>query len=229
MTEQRSGFGNGIRMFIAPVKLWWSVFPLLIGVAVLFAVVTIGAVFALTALTQGLEDQDVSNYVILGPMILGHVLFTIFASRVAGRALSPAAVQPLGFAGWTQATLALSVLASGVIALTTATLHMPASMASVVVLTALLACTPLLPRLALKVRGGPGFPVSSLIVALPWLCVIEVVGLPMQSCTECWGLMEGGVITIPLLGLHLFLATTTAAVVSATVYLGGERPARVEA
>jgi len=233
MSAQISGFGRGLSLFRISLRLWWNIFPLFAGVAVLFAASTFAAAFALTAAIRtlgtlpGLGEWDLSGYAVLLLVVLGHAIFIIFANRVAARTLSRPAVQPLGVAGWTRSVFVLTVLAFCIIVLTTAALHMPASMASVVVLTGLLACTPLLPRLALKASETAGalrFIAFATVAALPWLTVVELLGWPMQVCTECWGIMEGGIITVPLLGLQLFLATTAAAVVSATVHVETGKP-----
>jgi hypothetical protein len=225
---------DGVRLFRVSLRLWWDIFPLFAGVAVLFAVGTIAAMVALSAALpilvaiSGFRQWDLSGYILALPVVLGHAVFSIFACRVAARTLSGRAVQPLSVAGWIGSVFVLTTLAFCISILMTVVVDMPASMASIDVLTGLLACTPLLPRLALKAPETDGlrFIAMATLAALPWLIVIELLGWPMQVCTECWSFMQGGIITVPLLGLQLFLATTAAAVVSATVHVeAGKSPA----
>jgi hypothetical protein len=96
---------------------------------------------------------------------------------------------------------------------------------SVIVLSALFSVTPILPALALGgIRLSAAFCLRFVaaagVVALPWLLVIEVLGLPAQfSANEGWGMLEGGIILWPLLGGHMFLATTAATVIPTVVYV----------
>lgn len=61
-------------------------------------------------------------------------------------------------------------------------------------------------------------PLVRLMLMLPWLLAIWVTGLPAQRCTgECWGLMEGGIVMVPLHGLHLFIAGVSTALLSAAL------------
>ncbi|MCA1198360.1 hypothetical protein K9B35_10305 [Sphingomonas sp. R647] len=67
-----------------------------------------------------------------------------------------------------------------------------------------------------RVRLSLAPPLVRLMLMLPWLLVIWGTGLPAQRCTgECWGLMEGGIVMVPLLGLHLFIASVSTALLSA--------------
>lgn len=65
-------------------------------------------------------------------------------------------------------------------------------------------------------------------VAAITLLPIALSGLPLQTCEgECWGMMEGGIVAMPLLGGYLFFASTSAALLSviavrAIVLRGGE-------
>ena len=57
------------------------------------------------------------------------------------------------------------------------------------------------------------------VAVLVWLAVLDILSLPARTCQgECWGLMEGGIAMIPLLGLWMFLFTTGAAAVSAAAW-----------
>lgn len=59
---------------------------------------------------------------------------------------------------------------------------------------------------------------TTLIVALvlvPWFFLSEIVGRPIRHCRECWGLFEGGLFSIPILGAYLLGLTVSSAAVSA--------------
>lgn len=58
-----------------------------------------------------------------------------------------------------------------------------------------------------------------ILILVPTFALIEFLGYPLQTCTgECWGLLEGGAVSWPLLGLHMFLASYLGAVLSARIY-----------
>lgn len=62
-----------------------------------------------------------------------------------------------------------------------------------------------------------------LVTSAPWMIFAALVGWPSQVCTgECWGLMEGGIIMIPLFGAYLFTLSASCAAVSAVMTLAHE-------
>lgn len=59
-----------------------------------------------------------------------------------------------------------------------------------------------------------------LIQMVPILLILLLIRFPGERCTrECWGFMEGGLITWPWLGIYLFLTSCFAAVIPARIYV----------
>ena len=66
--------------------------------------------------------------------------------------------------------------------------------------------------------AAPGLPRTTMVTALallPWFFASEVVGAPLRNCHDCWGMMDGGIVTIPLVGAYLLGLTVSSAAVSA--------------
>ena len=185
----------------------------------------LAAVLACLALTQWLGP------LVLGPMavmfVAAHGLYAIYASRRIARAIDPALVEPITPGHWVGATVGISVLTVA-IALPFA-VALPNLFGSVIVLAAVLACTPLLPELALKpgdlgaaLRDAGRYPLRfvgvAALLALPYLALAEFIGWPAVQGRAPWNFFEGGMVLLPLLGAHTFIATTTAALASTVAY-----------
>lgn len=215
-------------LFVQSLWLFWRSLPALIGMGVVGAVFTAVSAWLLAtqaaaplAALAGVTADSLVPYATLIPITLAHAVYGLWACRLFARTLAPEYVKPLSPMAWAVSAVVVAAGCTAIALAAIAALPAPASLALIVVISALLACTPLLPALALK--GGPasGFRViPAVIIALPWLAVTELLGWPAQVCVgECWGLFEGGLIMAPLFGVHMFLAATTAALVSTLVHV----------
>lgn len=217
-----------------PALLLVSFHALALSIAALlgWAFVGLGAVLACLALSPWLGP------LVLGPMavmfVAAHALYAIYASRRIARAIDPGLVEPIAPGHWVGATVGISVVTVA-IALPFA-VGLPNLFMSVIVLAVALACTPLLPELALKpgdlgaaLTDAGRYPLRfvplAALVALPYLALAELIGWNVIRGHASFGLFEGGLIALPLLGAHTFIATTSAALVSTVIYaeLRGQR------
>ncbi len=213
------------RVFTALGRTWW----LLLGYAVLGAAVSVLGSMAVMNSGFG-TGTDASLLFTLLPAIVAHVVFLLAASRAVASVVQPG---PLPRPGARQAAgvLALSAMIAitGVVA--GKCLPVPQPFLIVIALAAVLAWMPVLPALALGRRMTWSFPAfaTAVFVSLPFLAVSEILGIPAQTCTgECWGIMEGGVVMIPVLAAHMFLSSVTAAIVSTVIYTAGPAPGTAE-
>lgn len=198
------------------IQVWFGMLPLLIAGAVASVLVT--------ALLTYLTDPDLFEGNVPVSVVVPHALYLVFMCRMTARRMGFADNFRI-FSVRTLIAVLVTGFLIGVISTTVgALLPIPQAFSAVVVLSALFATTPILPALVIgSIRFSTAFWLrfiaTACTAALPWLLVIEALGLPAQVCTdEGWGLFEGGIIMWPLLGLHMFMATTAAVVIPTVVY-----------
>lgn len=220
---------NPFVLLYCTLKIWAHTLPIFAGLALIGAMFTIAAfAFAFLAWAEGQFDislawRDVMDSLTMAaPLIIAHAGFLVISTQIAGRTLDPS-IRRMSIGRWLLTSSGVAVLMATIL-LPVMTL-MPRM--SVMALTAVFMLTPILP--AFIIGGLPHnlsfwakFLIFSSIAALPWLLVIELLGLPSQVA-ESFGVMQGGVILIPLTAVHTFLASTLSAIVSAVVFIGLKR------
>ncbi|MFT4076150.1 MAG: hypothetical protein QM647_11525 [Asticcacaulis sp.] len=211
-----------VLMYRVPI-IWGRHFPVFAGLAIIGAILTAAGLWGCTWVAGQFHPplrlvEAVNLIMIAGPLVLAHAGFLVVVSQVLGKELEPS-IGRISFWDWLRASLGLSFFMSAI--LVPLLIWLPRM--SVMALTAVLMLTPILPAMALRKRpAGLLFWVKffffSIPAALPWVIVIECLGLPSQVA-DSFGIMEGGVILLPLTALHTFLASTSSAVISTMVFL----------
>ncbi|WP_126424102.1 hypothetical protein [Asticcacaulis excentricus] len=190
----------------------------LLGCLAVFSTLIVGAInFAVPWAVGRLGVvNDLSYAVTTGLMfvsvVVAHAIFLLVACRIFGRQIAFAQVKPLGAWRWIAVTVGLS--------LALIVMFVLADVKAVLILMAVFILAPILPKLAFPGTDAVYRPGIAALIALPYVVPTIVLGLPAQMCVdECWGAFEGGIFMVPLLGVHLFLATVVSALISTVAYL----------
>lgn len=192
----------------------------LVGAAIAGAVLSVAGGMILVGIVRSAAGDSLDDSgaipAMLVPTMVAHAAFLVIVSRAAStRALRFGLRQGVGI------VLITALIAA--VALGAGQLPQPLPFFVPIGLTAVLAWTPLVPAVAVgPVPWSLSKFATAVLASLPFLALTEVFGLiPQAAATagEGFGFMEGGMIMWPLLGLHLWLASVTAALVSTVVYL----------
>lgn len=224
--QSRAGFFSLIAHLLRTVQ---DNFLIMIGFALLSALLSLVAAFVLVLLINALTPNSfggrgsVLQVAVFFPVVLAHAVFLTVVSRKMARCTPGYSLPVMSSGRWLESVGVIAAILT-IAALIAGLFPFPEALAVILLLAILFAWSPILPRLCLNAgKGQVGDFLATLPTAMglsfPFLLLTAFVGLPALACTgECWGLMEGGIIMLPLFGLHTFLATITAASVSAVVY-----------
>jgi hypothetical protein len=206
--------------------------PELLGYAGISATIFVGSSVGLSVVARaGFKFDGLFVIALVALFAILHAIYLVAASRVIARHCDDVVVEKLSLFGWIGATLTILLLIGligagltvAIIALSPASPLYGACVGTVAAIT----WTPFLPRLAVAARDpiaavfAPDlgrFIFCSALTSLPFLAVVGFFGAPLFGPDASYGLFEGGIIGFPLLGLWLFLAVTTMALVPTAVY-----------
>ena len=214
----RTRWPNPLVLLSRSMVLWAQSLFSLLGLAVVSSAGTVVLAFlaARGLPILGLNETDLPHLILL-PMVLAHSVFLVITCRRIAKRLGR--VKQMSIGNCAIKGIVLAILMAVVLAPVLVWLPV----VSVMVLMAFVALTPVLPALVMadlprNIAFWGKFAILAFLVSLPWFAVTEFFGLPSQVA-EGWGIMEGGIILIPLTAVHLFLASTSSAVVSTVIFV----------
>ncbi|MEI9904360.1 MAG: hypothetical protein WDN06_10590 [Asticcacaulis sp.] len=185
----------------------------LIGAAIGGGALSVTGGMLLTGMVRTAGDDGEAILATLLPTMIAHAMFVVVISQITA-----ASIRAVRFGKRQAGGVALITLLIAIVCAVAGHLPQPLLFFAPLVMTAILAWTPLVPAVAVgPVKWSPGRFATAVLTSLPFLALAEVFGFVPQAAAA-FGMFEGGIIIWPLLGLYAFLLSATAAIVPTVVY-----------